>query len=116
MRTNASICLDEEEAAFLRFLEWEESAGNDGGLTEEEINAFYQEYMKLKPSLKLQQGIQPKLLMIHGLHGHLWATCHLPFLHLSFFFFLNNFSNSLSSNNFPDSSFFNNPNSTMFHP
>lgn len=47
MRTNASICLDEEEAAFLRFLEWEESAGNDGGLTEEEINAFYQEVMTL---------------------------------------------------------------------
>ncbi|RVW17718.1 hypothetical protein CK203_071831 [Vitis vinifera] len=64
--TNASICPDEEEAAFLRSLGWEESAGDDEGLTEEEINAFYQEYMKLKPSLKLQQGMQAKLLMLHG--------------------------------------------------
>lgn len=41
--TNASFCPDEEEAAFLRSLGWEESAGDDEGLTEEEINAFYQE-------------------------------------------------------------------------
>lgn len=34
---------DEEEAAFLRSLGWEESSGEDEGLTEEEINAFYQE-------------------------------------------------------------------------
>ena len=45
--TNASICPDEEEAAFLRSLGWEESAGDDEGLTEEEINAFYQEVMTL---------------------------------------------------------------------
>lgn len=34
---------DEEEAAFLRSLGWEEDSGEDEGLTEEEINAFYQE-------------------------------------------------------------------------
>lgn len=33
---------DEEEAAFLRSLGWEENSGEDA-LTEEEINAFYQE-------------------------------------------------------------------------
>ncbi|KAA8535521.1 hypothetical protein F0562_030524 [Nyssa sinensis] len=34
---------DEEKAAFLRSLGWEENAGEDEGLTEEEINGFYQE-------------------------------------------------------------------------
>lgn len=38
---------DEEEAAFLRSLGWEENPGEDEGLTEEEINAFYQEVMNL---------------------------------------------------------------------
>ncbi|GMI89612.1 hypothetical protein like AT1G36990 [Hibiscus trionum] len=52
---------DEEEAAFLRSLGWEENSGDDEGLTEEEINAFYQEYMKLRPSLKLHHNVQPKL-------------------------------------------------------
>ncbi|KAB2076530.1 hypothetical protein ES319_A06G047200v1 [Gossypium barbadense] len=52
---------DEEEAAFLRSLGWEENSGDDEGLTEEEINAFYQEYMKLRPTLKLCRGMQPKL-------------------------------------------------------
>ncbi|MED6191720.1 hypothetical protein PIB30_118362 [Stylosanthes scabra] len=53
---------DEEEAAFLRSLGWEENSGEDGGLTEEEINAFYQECMKLgTTTLKLCQGMQPKL-------------------------------------------------------
>ncbi|KAK7311583.1 hypothetical protein RJT34_09822 [Clitoria ternatea] len=53
---------DEEEAAFLRSLGWEEDSGEDGGLTEEEINAFYQECMKLgTTTLKLCQGMQPKL-------------------------------------------------------
>lgn len=33
---------DEEEAAFLRSLGWEDNSGEDEGLTEEEINAFYQ--------------------------------------------------------------------------
>ncbi|KAK8291215.1 hypothetical protein V6Z12_D06G048000 [Gossypium hirsutum] len=52
---------DEEEAAFLRSLGWEENSGDDEGLTEEEINAFYQEYMKLRPTLKLCRGMQPKV-------------------------------------------------------
>ncbi|CAL1412202.1 unnamed protein product [Linum trigynum] len=48
----------EEEAAFLRSLGWEETSGEDEGLTEEEISAFYQEYMKLKPSLKVNGQMQ----------------------------------------------------------
>ncbi|KAJ1385020.1 hypothetical protein SESBI_42012 [Sesbania bispinosa] len=66
---------DEEEAAFLRSLGWEEDSGEDEGLTEEEINAFYQECMKLgTTTLKLCQGIQPKLSKIfesyaNNLHG-----------------------------------------------
>lgn len=43
---------EEEEAAFLRSLGWEENGGEDEGLTEEEINAFYRDYMKSKPSKK----------------------------------------------------------------
>ncbi|KAK9026443.1 hypothetical protein V6N11_039281 [Hibiscus sabdariffa] len=52
---------DEEEVAFLRSLGWEENSGEDEGLTEEEINAFYQEYMKLRPSLEPCRTILPKL-------------------------------------------------------
>lgn len=52
---------DEEEVAFLRSLGWEENAGEDEGLTEEEISAFYVEYMKLRPSSKLLNGMQPKI-------------------------------------------------------
>ncbi|KAL3845573.1 hypothetical protein ACJIZ3_002976 [Penstemon smallii] len=40
---DGAIYPDEEEAAFLRSLGWEENGGEDEGLTEEEINAFYQE-------------------------------------------------------------------------
>lgn len=58
---NGKVYPDEEEAAFLRSLGWEENAGEDEGLTEEEINAFYHEYMKLRPSLKLCQGAQPEI-------------------------------------------------------
>ncbi|CAN4119534.1 unnamed protein product [Withania somnifera] len=65
---NGSLYPDEEEAAFLRSLGWEENAGEDEGLTEEEINAFYQEYMKLKPSLKVYKGAQPKCLMLPEVH------------------------------------------------
>lgn len=53
---------DEEEVAFLRSLGWEEDSGEDEGLTEEEINAFYQECAKLGTTkLKLCPGMQPKL-------------------------------------------------------
>ncbi|KAE8728324.1 Mitogen-activated protein kinase kinase kinase 1, putative isoform 1 [Hibiscus syriacus] len=61
MDTSSMTHPDEEEAAFLRSLGWDENAGEDEGLTEEEINAFYQECMKLRPSLKLCRGMQPKL-------------------------------------------------------
>ncbi|WCJ44578.1 hypothetical protein M5689_025237 [Euphorbia peplus] len=54
--------LTDEEAAFLRSLGWEENAGEDEGLTEEEINTFLQEYKKLKPTLKVCQGMQQKLV------------------------------------------------------
>ena len=37
---NAILCSEEEEAAFLRSLGWEEHARDDGGLTEEEINSW----------------------------------------------------------------------------
>ncbi|XP_059460557.1 uncharacterized protein LOC132189776 isoform X2 [Corylus avellana] len=52
---------DEEEAAFLRSLGWDENAGEDEGLTEEEISGFYMENMKLQPTSKLLQGMQPKI-------------------------------------------------------
>ncbi|KAK4859427.1 hypothetical protein QYF36_005265 [Acer negundo] len=56
---NMSHCVtvvpDEEEAAFLRSLGWEENYGEDEGLTEEEINAFYQEYKKRGMQLKLPE-------------------------------------------------------------
>lgn len=56
---HGSINPDEEEV-FLRSLGWEENGGEDEGLTEEEINAFYQEYMKRRPSLEVCQSSQPK--------------------------------------------------------
>lgn len=61
--SRATVYPDEEEAAFLRSLGWEENADEDEGLTEEEINAFYQECKKLDPStLKLCiEGMQPQL-------------------------------------------------------
>lgn len=65
---NGSVYPDEKEAAFLRSLGWDENAVEEEGLTEEEINAFYQEYMKLKPSLKVYKGVQPKCLMLPELH------------------------------------------------
>ncbi|KAL0369224.1 UNVERIFIED_CONTAM: hypothetical protein Scaly_1141300 [Sesamum calycinum] len=59
---NGAICPDEEEAAFLRSLGWEENGGEDEGLTEEEINAFYKEYMNRQPSLEVCESPQPKCL------------------------------------------------------
>ncbi|XP_038994650.1 serine-rich adhesin for platelets-like [Hibiscus syriacus] len=53
---------NEEEAAFLCSLGWEEGTGEDEGLTEDEINAFYQKHMKIRPSLKIFRGMQPMLL------------------------------------------------------
>lgn len=48
---NIASCTDEEEAAFLRSLGWEENSGEDEGLTDEEINAFYQQVWCLLPIL-----------------------------------------------------------------
>ncbi|KAK9287155.1 hypothetical protein L1049_015566 [Liquidambar formosana] len=62
--TDAIVHPDEEEAAFLRSLGWEENAGDDEGLTEEEISSFCKEFMKLKPSSKLLQGMQPKIHLL----------------------------------------------------
>ncbi|KAK8522296.1 hypothetical protein V6N12_056011 [Hibiscus sabdariffa] len=62
---------DEEEAAFLRSLGWEENAGDDDGLTEEEINAFLEQYSKYKPCAKLlkrMQSLSP-LNSHNGTHG-----------------------------------------------
>ncbi|GMI87983.1 hypothetical protein like AT1G36990 [Hibiscus trionum] len=62
---------DEEEAAFLRSLGWEENAGDDDGLTEEEISAFLEQYSKLKPCaelLKRMQSLSP-LNSHNGTHG-----------------------------------------------
>ncbi|KAB2617193.1 mediator of RNA polymerase II transcription subunit 1 [Pyrus ussuriensis x Pyrus communis] len=60
---SAAVYPDEEEARFLRSLGWEENSGDDGGLTEEEINAFYDQYMKSRPSMKCR-GMQPKLAVV----------------------------------------------------
>ncbi|KAL8540672.1 hypothetical protein ACS0TY_002056 [Phlomoides rotata] len=58
------IISEEEEAAFLRSLGWEENA-DEGGLTEEEISAFFKDvtkYINLKPPLKILQGEEPNFL------------------------------------------------------
>ncbi|KAJ9158649.1 hypothetical protein P3X46_024214 [Hevea brasiliensis] len=52
---------DEEEAAFLRSLGWDENAGEDEGLTEEEISAFYEKYMKLRASSKILHRMPPRM-------------------------------------------------------
>ncbi|KAE8684486.1 cell wall protein AWA1-like isoform X2 [Hibiscus syriacus] len=59
--STAMVHSEEEEIAFLRSLGWEENSTEDGGLTEEEINDFYQEHMKLRPSMELCNGILSKL-------------------------------------------------------
>lgn len=59
---------DEEEAAFLRSMGWEENAGEDvPPLTEEEINAFY-EFLKLRPSCKLSQGMEQSKMVAFESH------------------------------------------------
>lgn len=60
---------NEEEEAFLRSLGWEDSAGDEDGLTEEEINAFVHklkimtqsDHTKWRPASKLCQGLQLKV-------------------------------------------------------
>lgn len=54
----------EEELHFLRALGWEDEggAGDDEGLTDEEIDAFIQKYMKWRPESKLLQALQLKIM------------------------------------------------------
>ncbi|XP_004230520.2 uncharacterized protein [Solanum lycopersicum] len=62
---DAMLCSDEEEAALLRSMGWEENA-DEGGLTEEEINAFYKDVAKCinsKLALKIMHGIQMKFML-----------------------------------------------------
>ncbi|KAK6156934.1 hypothetical protein DH2020_011182 [Rehmannia glutinosa] len=59
------IISEEEEAAFLRSLGWEEN-DEEGGLTDEEISSFYRDltkYINSKPSLKILPGVQLKFLL-----------------------------------------------------
>nr|XP_027094741.1 mediator of RNA polymerase II transcription subunit 1-like [Coffea arabica] len=65
---NGALYPDEEEAAFLRSLGWEEN-GEDVEITDEEIVAFYEEYQKFMPSLKVWRGIQPKCTMLSESHS-----------------------------------------------
>ncbi|GFP93866.1 hypothetical protein PHJA_001530900 [Phtheirospermum japonicum] len=70
------IISEEEEAAFLRSLGWEEN-DEEGGLTDEEISSFYRDltkYINSKPSLKILQGVHLKFLLpldsqIKGIDG-----------------------------------------------
>ncbi|KAL3504060.1 hypothetical protein ACH5RR_033901 [Cinchona calisaya] len=68
MCLNEAVCPDEEEAEFLRSLGWEEN-GEDVEITDEEISAFYEEYQKFMPSLKVWRGIQPKCSMLSEFHS-----------------------------------------------
>lgn len=45
-RVSVKVGSEEEEAAFLRSLGWEENASGEEALTEEEINSFYREHMR----------------------------------------------------------------------
>ncbi|GAA0149978.1 hypothetical protein LIER_09017 [Lithospermum erythrorhizon] len=68
---NSSLFSEEEEAAFLRSLGWEENT-EEGGLTEEEINAFYKDvtkYINSKPSWKILQGMPRFLLALESQIG-----------------------------------------------
>ncbi|KAK4378640.1 hypothetical protein RND71_000502 [Anisodus tanguticus] len=64
-KSDAMLCSEEEEAAFLRSLGWEEN-DDEGGLTEEEISAFYRDvtkYINSKLSFKIMQGVQSRFVM-----------------------------------------------------
>ncbi|KAL7119482.1 hypothetical protein ACP275_02G066100 [Erythranthe tilingii] len=59
------IISEEEEAKFLRSMGWDEN-DDEGGLTEEEISAFYRDFTKYinsKPSLRILQGVRLKFLL-----------------------------------------------------
>ncbi|XP_022855096.1 uncharacterized protein LOC111376371 [Olea europaea var. sylvestris] len=71
-QNSVPIISDEEEAAFLRSMGWEENA-DEGGLTEEEISEFYRVMTKKqinsKPSLKILLQVQPRILSQIGSIG-----------------------------------------------
>ncbi|KAL8116731.1 hypothetical protein AgCh_023036 [Apium graveolens] len=51
LSSDVILCSEEEEAAFLRSLGWDENAGEDEGLTEEEIREFYRDASKVRAFL-----------------------------------------------------------------
>ncbi|KAJ0836023.1 hypothetical protein HanRHA438_Chr16g0762111 [Helianthus annuus] len=62
----STVTEEEEEARLLRLFGWEETAEEEGGLTEEEINSFYRDvskYLNSQAASKIFKGSQPKLLM-----------------------------------------------------
>ncbi|CAN4108055.1 unnamed protein product [Withania somnifera] len=64
-KSDAILRSEEEEAAFLRSMGWEENA-DEGGLTEEEIDAYYKDvtkYINSKLSFKIMQGVQSRFLL-----------------------------------------------------
>ncbi|KAG9130562.1 hypothetical protein Leryth_011813 [Lithospermum erythrorhizon] len=68
---NSSLFSEEEEAAFLRSLGWEENT-EEGGLTDEEISAFYKDlnkYINSKPPCKIQPGMPRFLLALESQIG-----------------------------------------------
>ncbi|CAM8946193.1 unnamed protein product [Rhodiola kirilowii] len=68
--TSCAEVIPDEEEAFLRSLGWEENGEEEEeGLTEEEINAFFQEVMKARPSLNLSHGVHPALSILMESHA-----------------------------------------------
>ncbi|KAJ0641012.1 hypothetical protein HanPSC8_Chr16g0719141 [Helianthus annuus] len=66
LNSNGILYSEEEEARLLRLFGWEETAEEEGGLTEEEINSFYRDvskYLNSQAASKIFKGSQPKLLM-----------------------------------------------------
>ena len=57
--SNAILYSEEEEAAFLHSLGWEENAEEDEGLTEEEINSFYKDVDEVTISCKHNEPLFP---------------------------------------------------------
>lgn len=55
-RVSANVGSEEEEAAFLRSLGWEENASGEEALTEEEINSFYREHMRAVAANAFRRG------------------------------------------------------------
>lgn len=65
---NEAIYPNEEERAFLISLGWDDNAGDDEGLTEEEIRAFWLEVMKRSPTPRVWRLLQAKIISHSGVH------------------------------------------------